>query len=376
MSSVPAAIRVLEELQEVHLQLPIGKGVKMTPVPEAALIEIGLPSTQIRLQKQVKAARIEALDWMQGMQSYLTACKAAPGNMLVVSKLGAKMEEGRGLMARAHPEVSEHITDIFRHYDQGSEDASESDDWRRLCQDIGSCLLEIEKCVCLLEMRVVQATITLYKTTMRQLFTHDNIPNPISKMPSIMVNIQAALKIHPIGMQGCVIQGSGGLRIQGVQGESPFLYLCLWEPHFEGLRNNLNFNGNKRNFNFTSLTGKEIQAHIKLLAEKEQDVKSHVNTAQEMERMLAAFDQGIALFVPTTTMAGAAITANTLLDEMQQLSEDEKQESPFDIRVWNLEDGIPEGRIQALQTLIMDNKVSLVVSANEGQQDWTVYMAR
>jgi hypothetical protein len=225
-------------------------------------------------------------------------------------------------------------------------------------------------------MRVVQATITLHKTTIRQLFTHDNIPNPISKMPALMVNIQAALKIHPIGMQGCVIQGSGGLRIQGVQGEAPFLYLCLWEPHIEGLRNNLNFNGNKGNFSFTSLAGKEIQAHIKLLAEKEQDVKSPVNTAQEMERMLAAFDQGIALFVPTTTMAGVAITANTLLGEMQQLSEDEKQEHPFDIRVWNLEDGIPEGRIQALQTLIMDNKVSLVVSANEGQQDWTVYMAR
>jgi hypothetical protein len=44
-----------------------------------------------------------------------------------------------------------------------------------------------------------------------------------------------------------------------------------------------------------------------------------------MERMLSAFDQGIAIFVPITTTAGTAITANTLLGELQLLSEDEKK---------------------------------------------------
>jgi hypothetical protein len=68
--------------------------------------------------------------------------------------------------------------------------------------------------------------------------------------------------------------------------------------------------------------------------------------------------------------------ANTALSDLQQLSEDEKKERPFDIRVWNIEDGVSEGRLQALQVLIRDNQVSLVVSANEDQQDWTVYMAR
>jgi hypothetical protein len=54
MSSVLVAIRVRKELQEVHLQLPIGKGVKMTPAPEAAPIEAGLTAAQNKMQQQVK----------------------------------------------------------------------------------------------------------------------------------------------------------------------------------------------------------------------------------------------------------------------------------------------------------------------------------
>ena len=115
------------------------------------------------------------------------------------------------------------------------------------------------KSIRVLEMRVVHATITLQKTAPRQLFAHDNVLNPISKVPALMVNIQTALNVHPIGMQYCVIQGSGGLRLQGVQGEAEFLHLCLWEPHIEGLQNNLTFQGNRGIFSFTSLAGKEIQ---------------------------------------------------------------------------------------------------------------------
>jgi hypothetical protein len=126
MSSVPAAIRIREELREVQLQLPIGRAIKMTPVPETPLMETGLPATQQRLQEQEKAARREALDWVQEVQSCLKACEAAPSNMLVVSKLATKMEEGKDLMTRAHLEVRKQMTDILRHYDKGSETASES----------------------------------------------------------------------------------------------------------------------------------------------------------------------------------------------------------------------------------------------------------
>jgi hypothetical protein len=54
-------------------------------------------------------------------------------------------------------------------------------------------------------------------------------------------------------------------------------YLSVWESLTEELRRRLNFNGNKATFNFVSLTGKEIRAHIKLLAEKMQDGESPVN---------------------------------------------------------------------------------------------------
>jgi hypothetical protein len=376
MSSVPAAIEVRYKLQEVQLQLPIGQGIKMTPVPVAPLMETGLPATQRKLQEQENAARKEAFDWVQEAQSCLTACEAAPGNMLVVSRLATKMEEGKGLMTRAHPEVSKQMQDIFRHYDRGSENASEPDDWWRLCQEITSSLVEIEKGIGLLEMRVAHATITLPPgTTMKQLFAQYTT-NPTAKMPALMVNIQIALKIHPVGMQWCVVRGSGGIKLQGVKGEAPLFYLSIWEPHAEGLRDNLHFNGNKAIFNFMSLEGKEIKAHIKLLADKESDGKSPVTPAQEMGKMLEAFNRGIAIFVPTTTKTGEAIRANTALSDLQPLSEAEKKERPCDIRVWNLEDGVSEGRLQALQVLIRENQVSLVVSANEDQQDWTVYMAR
>ena len=68
MSLVLVAISVLKELQEVHLQLPIVKGVRMTPTPESAFIESGLTAAQDKLQHQVKTAMMEPLEWMQGIQ--------------------------------------------------------------------------------------------------------------------------------------------------------------------------------------------------------------------------------------------------------------------------------------------------------------------
>jgi len=186
---------------------------------------------------------------------------------------------------------------------------------------------------------------------MRQLFTHFNF-NPISNMPALTVNIRQALEIYPVGMQWCVVQVGGGLKLQGLQGEAPLLYLSMWEPLAEELRSRLTFNGNKATFDFASLTGKEIKAHIKLLADKMPDGESPVNLAQEMKIMHEAFDQGIAIFVPAITKTGGAILANTTLSDLKQLSEEEKKERPFDIRVWKAEDGGSEGRLQALQMLI------------------------
>ncbi len=194
-------------------------------------------------------------------------------------------------------------------------------------------------------------------------------------MPALQVNICQALDIHPVGMQWCAVQAGGGFKLQGLQGEAPLFYLSLWEPLAQALRSRLAFTGNTATFDFTSLTGKGIKARIKLLVDKTQTRESPGNLVQEMEQMREAFDKGIAIFVPATTQKGEAIQANTTLNDLQQLSEEEKQARPFDIRVWNREDGNADRRLQTLQMLIRDDKVSLVVSANETQRDWVVYMA-
>jgi len=312
---------------------------------------------------------------VQEVQACLTACAAAPSNMLVASELATKMEEGRGLMTLAHPEASKLMMVILHHYDKGSETASEPNEWRKLYQELVGCLGEVEKDMGLLDMGVTHATVTLPPgVAIRQLFTHFAF-NPISSMPALQVNICQALDIHPVGMQWCAVQAGGGFKLQGLQGEAPLFYLSLWEPLAQALRSRLAFTGNTATFDFTSLTGKGIKARIKLLVDKTQTRESPGNLVQEMEQMRGAFDKGIAIFVPATTQKGEAIQANTTLNDLQQLSEEEKQARPFDIRVWNREDGNAERRLQTLQMLIRDDKVSLVVSANEIQRDWVVYMA-
>jgi hypothetical protein len=116
--------------------------------------------------------------------------------MLVVSKLATKMEEGKGLMTQAHPEASKLMMVILRHYDKGSETASEPNDWRKLCQELTGRLVEIEKDIGRLDMRVTHATITLTSgVVMRQLFAPFT-SNQIDRMPALRVNIQTALEIH------------------------------------------------------------------------------------------------------------------------------------------------------------------------------------
>jgi hypothetical protein len=68
MSSVSAATKMRKELREVVLQLPIGRAIKMTPVPEAPLMETGLSATQQRLQDQEKLPGGQGLEWVQEVQ--------------------------------------------------------------------------------------------------------------------------------------------------------------------------------------------------------------------------------------------------------------------------------------------------------------------
>ncbi len=52
----------------------------MTPAPESSFIESGLTAAQDKLQHQVKGSMMDPLEWMQGIQSNLTVCGAAPAS--------------------------------------------------------------------------------------------------------------------------------------------------------------------------------------------------------------------------------------------------------------------------------------------------------
>jgi hypothetical protein len=234
-------------------------------------------------------------------------------NMIANQKLIAEMETGRGLIVRAHPVVGSQLIAIFHQY---------------------------------------------------ELFHAGGVFDSFNHMSALMMNVETALQVRPVGMQYCVISSNGVRKIQGLQGEALFLYVRLWEPHIENLKQTLIFRDNKSSFVFSSPTGQEIQAQIRLIAETLPDVGLSTDITQTMEMILAAFDRGIALFMPTVTAAGTDITTNTMFIDLQPLSEDQQRECPFDIRAWNVADGPPEQRLQALQALIQNNKVSMVVSAN------------
>ena len=162
-------------------------------------------------------------------------------------------------------------------------------------------------------MEVAHATIWLKNVSMRQLLHAGGVFDPFSHMSAFMTNVETALQVRPVGLQYCVTSSKGVRIIQGLKGEAPFLYARLWEPHIEILRQKLTFRDNRSSFVFLSLTGQEIQAQIRLFAETGQDVGAPTDITQTMEMLLEAFDRGIALFMPTVTAEGIAITTNTRL---------------------------------------------------------------
>jgi hypothetical protein len=374
-ASVEAARRARDVIQEIRLQLPIGQGVHMTPAPEESSVEVGPAEALSKLQQQVNAARVESLTWMQEAHTSITALDTMHWNRIVNQKLTALMEAGRGLIVRAHPAVGSQLIAIFHQYDKDREDVREEQEWKILWQTISNLLKATEGRVSVIEMEVVHATIELKKVSIHQLFHPAGVFNPVSHMSALMRNVVTALEVQPVGMQYCVTSHNGVRKIHGLLGEAPFLHVRLWKPHIENLMQTLTFRNNKSSFVFSSLTGQEIQAQIRLLAEMVQEVEVPTNITQTMEMLLEAFERGIALFVPTVTADGTAIKTTTMLSDLQPLSEDQQKECPFDIRAWKVADGLPGQRLQAMQALIRNNQVSMVVSANKEQRDWTVYMA-
>jgi hypothetical protein len=374
LASVEAARRARTEIQEIRLQLPIGQGVSMTPAPEESSTAVGLAEALSKLQQQVNTTTAEPLTWIQETHKSMISL-SLHWNVIANQRLIAEMEAGRGLIVRAHPEVGRQLITFFQQYDNDREYARAEPEWKALWQNMSNLLQVTEGRVSAIKMEVVHATIWLKNVSMRQLLHAGGVFDPLSHMSALMTNVETALLVRPVGLQYCVTSSKGVRKIQGLNGEAPFLYARVWEPHIENLRQTLTFRDNRSSFVFLSLTGQEIQAQIRLSAETGQDVGVPTDITQTMEMLLEAFDRGIALFMPTVTAEGTAITTNTRVSDLQPLTEDQQKECPFDIRAWNVAAGFPEQRLQALQTLIQNNKVSMVVSANNEQQEWTVYMA-
>jgi hypothetical protein len=161
LASAPTAHHVRTEITEIHLQLPIGKGVSMTPAPEDALIEFGPAAALLKLQQQVHAITAEPLTWLQELHKNLAALSTKHWNTFVNHRLIAEMEAGRGLIVTAHPAVGSQLLAIFNQFDKERTHAREEQEWKILWQNIGNSLQVTEGHVRVIKMEVVQATIWL-----------------------------------------------------------------------------------------------------------------------------------------------------------------------------------------------------------------------
>ena len=71
------------------------------------------------------------------------------------------------------------------------------------------------------------------------------------------------------------------------------------------------------------------------------------------------------------------ITPTTLMSVLQPLSEEEMKQRPYDIRSWDRASETREQRIKALNELIQEGSVSVVVSAITAPPGkWVVYMLK
>jgi len=101
------------------------------------------------------------------------------------------------------------------------------------------------------------------------------------------------------------------------------------------------------------------------------------DTQAEKEALSRLFEEGHALFAPTKTAEGMVITPTTLMSVLQPLSEEEIEQRPYDIRSWDRASKTREQRIKALNELIQEGSVSMVVSAiTEPPGKWVVYMLK
>ena len=144
--------------------------------------------------------------------------------------------------------------------------------------------------------------------------------NQAAVVPALKRGIAEALGIEPVGSQHIVVQKNANSRLQGLSEDGPVLYLRIWDKHAELIREQMDMRENRGLFAFTSPAGQRIEATIKLQVDV--DGSSDVimggpnNIQSEKAALSRLFEDGHALFVPTKTAAGMAITPTTLMSAL------------------------------------------------------------
>ena len=87
----------------------------------------------------------------------------------------------------------------------------------------------------------------------------------------------------------------------------------MWDTQADYIRGALGMQDNKGVFTFVSLAGHRVEANIRFNVGKDGDLdmSSRFDLTQEKEKLRLLLEEGHALFMPTRTAAGTAITPST-----------------------------------------------------------------
>ena len=383
MKSKEAAQRASTTIEQIEIKLPFGNGVHLTPAQIRDQRGHGPGMVESNLQRQVEEAVQKPRQWMQRARASLQQLTEPPWNPFQHHKAMQIMEEGSDVYKTAHPDVGKHLKAVFDFYKKETTGArGDAKSYQELWKAVGALLHKAEEQIKEVSTTVVKATVSIRGTVnLRQIIPGPMMSNQAAVVPALKRGIVEALGIEPVGSQHIVVQKNANGRLQGLSEDGPVLYLRMWDKHAALIREQMKMRENKGIFAFTSPVGQRIEATIKLQvdAEGSSDVVmgGPNDTQAEKDALSRLFEEGHALFAPTKTAEGMVITPTTLMSVLQPLSEEETEQRPYDIRSWDRASETREQRIKALNELIQEGSVSMVVSAiTEPPGKWVVYMLK
>jgi hypothetical protein len=383
MKSTEAAQKASAKIKQIEVKLPLGNGVYLTPAQIRDQRGDGPGMVESNLQRQVEEAVQKPHQWMQRARESLQQLTESPWNPFQHNKAMQVMEEGSDVCKTAHPDVGKHLQVVFDFYRKETTGArGDAESCKELWRAVGALLHKAEEQIKKVSTPVVKATVTIRGAVrLRQIIPGPMMSNQAAVVPALKRGIAEALGIEPVGSQHIVVQENAISRLQGLNADGPVLSLRIWDKHAEIIREQMDFRENRGLFAFTSPTRQRIEATIKLQVDVDGSsdvVMGGLNNIQAEKAALSRlFEDGHALFAPTKTAEGMAITPTTLMSALQPLNDEEIGQGPYDIRNWHRASETREQRITALNELIQEGSVSMVVSAiTEPPGKWVVYMLK